>query len=151
MDIRVDPLTDERVVALIQEHVADMAAASPPESCHALGLEALRHPHVTVWTAWDGTDLLGCGALHELDAVHGEVKSMRTVASQRRRGVAAAILAQMLEEARRRGYRRLSLETGAQAVFAPARALYAHFGFRVTGPFGAYRPDPNSVFMTLEL
>lgn len=128
-----------------------MHEITPAESVHALPLEALRSPEVTFWSVWDGRELMGCGALKELDARHGEIKSMRTVARYLRKGVAAALVAHILEEAKRRSYGRLSLETGAAAAFAPARALYAKFGFRTCGPFADYIDDPNSVFMTREL
>jgi putative acetyltransferase len=128
-----------------------MALHSPPESIHALPIEALRAPEVTFWTVWQGSDLVGCGALKELDASHAELKSMRTRASHLRRGVASALLEHMLTVARQRGYRRLSLETGSMNAFAPARSLYARHGFRLCGPFAAYVEDPNSVFMTREL
>ncbi len=121
------------------------------ESVHALPIEALRAPEVTFWSVWDGRELMGCGALKELDARHGEIKSMRTVARHLRKGVAAALLEHMLVEAKRRAYRRLSLETGAPAAFAPARSLYARFGFQPCGPFAGYIEDPNSVYMTKEL
>lgn len=151
MDIRVDNLTDPRVIGLVGKHLEGMAQLSPPESIHALGLEALRKPDITFWTVWDGDDLLGCGALKELDGQHGEVKSMRTVAAHRRRGVAQHVLHHMIRVARERGYRHLSLETGSQTAFEPARVLYARFGFRYCAPFGDYVDDPHSVFMTLDL
>jgi putative acetyltransferase len=128
-----------------------MAAYSPPESMHALGLDGLRHPQVTFWTIWQNSDLLGCGALRELGPEFGEIKSMRTASTWLRKGVATRMLTYIVEEARRRGYRRLSLETGAQAEFAPARRLYASFGFTECDPFGDYVEDRNSVFMTLAL
>ena len=116
-----------------------------------LDLDALRSADITFWSAWDGVDLLGCAALKELDATHGEIKSMHTAARHRGRGVGLGLLRQIVAEARSRGYRRLSLETGSMEAFVPARALYARFGFVVCPPFGDYRLDPNSVFMTLEL
>lgn len=125
-----------------------MRAISPPESVHALDLDGLRRPEITFWTAWSGNALLGCGALKELSPDHGEVKSMRTARAHRRGGVARAMLAHIVAEARRRGYERLSLETGSMAEFAPARALYERFGFGYCGPFAGYVDDPNSVFMT---
>lgn len=125
-----------------------MRAISPPESVHALDLDGLRRPEITFWTAWSGAALLGCGALKELSPDHGEVKSMRTARAHRRGGVARAMLAHIVAEARRRGYERLSLETGSMAEFAPARALYERFGFGYCGPFAGYVDDPNSVFMT---
>src|SRR5690606_15558510 len=149
--IVVDPLTGPEIAALLQEHLDEMYRLSPPESVHALDLSRLRAPDITFWSAWDGEVLLGCAALKALDAAHGEIKSMRTAPQARRRGVAAALLTQLIDEARQRGYRRLSLETGSQPEFAPARALYARFGFVECGPFGDYRADPCSTFMTCAL
>ncbi len=128
-----------------------MARHSPPESIHALALDQLRRPEITFWTAWSGAELLGCAALKQLDAAHGEIKSMRTARAHRRAGVARRLLEHLIGEARRRGYRRLSLETGSMAAFAPAHALYAGFGFVRCAPFADYVEDPNSVFMTREL
>jgi putative acetyltransferase len=116
-----------------------------------LDLDALRHPSMTVWAVWKGEELMGCGALKALDGTHGEVKSMRTAARFQRNGVATALMRHILREARARGYRRLSLETGTPDAFAPARALYERFGFEECGPFGDYAEDPYSVFMTLAL
>lgn len=151
MLIRVDDLRGPETADLLAAHAAFCRSTSPPESNHFLELDALRAPDVTFWTAWEGRGLMGCAALKQLDAAHGEIKSMHTAAAFRGRGVGAALLGHLLEEARRRGYRRLSLETGSMAAFAPARALYARFGFVDCPPFGDYRPDPNSVFMTLDL
>ena len=151
LTVRLDDLMGERIAAFLQEHLDEMHSISPPESVHALDLDALRAPDVTFWSAWEGDALLGCGALKELGPRHGEIKSMRTSAAHRRKGVAARILDEILEEARRRSYERLSLETGSMAVFAPARALYARYGFEACGPFGSYVLDPNSVFMTKRL
>jgi putative acetyltransferase len=128
-----------------------MYELSPPESVHALNLEKLRKPEITFWTAWEGSQLLGCGALKELDSKHGEVKSMRTPKALRRKGAGRAILARAIEVARARGYERLSLETGTVDAFQPAQRLYESFGFAYCGPFGDYAEDPNSVFMTLHL
>jgi putative acetyltransferase len=118
---------------------------------HALAIEGLRSPDVTFWSVWEGEDLVGCGALKELSAEAGEIKSMRTVEAHRGRGVASAMLRHIVDEAHRRGYRHLHLETGSFEEFAPARALYERFGFTYRGPFGSYRDDPNSVFMTRPL
>lgn len=128
-----------------------MYATTPLESVHALDVEALRNPCVTFWTARLQGALLGCGALLELSPSEGEVKSMRTARFARGQGVATAILETILGEASRRGYQRLSLETGSQDVFAPARRLYARHGFCECGPFAGYLPDSNSTFMTLSL
>lgn len=149
------------VRALLAEHLSDMHATSPAESVHALDVGALLAPGVTFLTARDADGaLLGCGALKELapaaagagrPAGHGEVKSMRTARGARGRGVATAVLARLLDVARERGYARVSLETGPQEFFAPARRLYARHGFVPCGPFDAYGPDPYSVFLTLDL
>lgn len=144
-----DPARDD-VRALLEEHLNDMHALSPRESVHALDVGRLKVAGITFWTARDDGMLLGCGALRELDAAHGEIKSMRTPRAWRRRGAGRALLLHILAEARARGYRRLSLETGTAPAFVPAQTLYASYGFRACGPFGDYRPDPNSVFMTLE-
>jgi putative acetyltransferase len=151
MRIELDDLSRAEVHALLEEHLANMHELSPPESVHALDLAKLRTPDITFWTVWDGPTLLGCGALKELSPVHGEVKSMRTPRALRGRGAARAVLAHIVETARSRGYRRLSLETGSHAAFEPARTLYASFGFVRSGPFADYPDDPNSAFMQLEL
>jgi putative acetyltransferase len=153
MHIRVDDLQGPEIRALLEEHLRQMHETSPPESVHALDLDALRRPDITFWTAWnaDASALLGCGALRELSPMHGEIKSMRTASAHRGRGTARAVLAHIVAEACRRGYERLSLETGSMAAFEPARRLYASVGFVECAPFGDYRPDPNSTFMTRAL
>jgi putative acetyltransferase len=151
MDIRVDDLNGPEIIQLLQEHLHSMTLHSPPESIHALDIEKLRKPDITFWTVWQDSKLMGCGALKELDAAHGEIKSMRTASAHLRKGVATAMLTHILEEARRRSYRRLSLETGSVEAFAPARSLYARFGFKQCAPFAEYVEDPYSVFMTIEL
>lgn len=148
MEIRTGGLDHPEVVALLQEHLQSMAQLSPPESIHALDLDGLRQPQVTFWSAWQDEELMGCGALKQLDAAHGEIKSMRTASRHRRKGVAAAMLEHILAEAGRRQYHRLSLETGSMQGFDAARQLYARFGFGFCGPFADYTDDPNSVFMT---
>ena len=148
MHIKLDDLTDPKIHALLEEHLEDMRAISPPESVHALDLEKLRKPDITFWSAWDGEELLGCGALKALSPGQGEVKSMRTSRGRRRGGVARAILQRILDEANSRSYETLSLETGSQVEFQPAQALYRSFGFNYCGPFEGYVEDPNSVFMT---
>ena len=151
MRIEVDDLSRPEVHALLDEHLQNMYQLSPPESVHALDLGKLRSPDITFWTAWNGAELLGCGALKELDPAHAEIKSMRTPQARRRVGAGRAILAHLIGVARQRGYKRLSLETGATAAFVPAQKLYESFGFAFCGPFGSYREDPNSCFMALEL
>ncbi|MBP6493100.1 MAG: GNAT family N-acetyltransferase [Rhodoferax sp.] len=158
MHIKIDDLTGPEIYALLQEHLHSMTLHSPLESIHALDLDALRKPEITFWTAWSDPDqngsskvLLGCGALKELDAGHAEIKSMRTASPHLRKGVARAILGHILDQARHRGYARLSLETGSAKAFEPARNLYASFGFAYTGPFAQYVEDPYSLFMTKAL
>ncbi|MBT2303151.1 GNAT family N-acetyltransferase [Variovorax paradoxus] len=151
MKIEIDDLSRPEIHALLDEHLQNMYAVSPPESVHALDLAKLRQPGITFWSAWKGSLLLGCGALKELDAEHGEIKSMRTPNALRRQGAGRAILAHIIEVARSRGYRRLSLETGSQEAFEPAHQLYESFGFARSGPFGDYAEDPHSVFMTMRL
>lgn len=151
MLIRTDDLNGPEIRALLDEHLRSMHEISPPESVHALDLEALRRPEITFWTAWRDGELIGCGALKELDRTHGEVKSMRTVAAERRKGVGRALLEHIIAAARARSYARLSLETGSMAAFTPARRLYESFGFVYCPPFADYAEDPNSVFMTRAL
>ena len=151
MHIKIDDLSGPEIRELLEEHLASMRRHSPPESVHALPIEELRKPEMTFWTVWENGELLGCGALKELDAQHGEIKSMRTAARHLRKGVARTLLCHVIGEAACRGYRRLSLETGAMEVFEPARQLYARHGFAVCEPFADYLEDPNSVFMTKEL
>lgn len=151
MNIIIDDLSGAKVAGLLGEHMASMRQHSPPESVHALDLSALRSPDITFWTAWDEDELLGCGALKEIEDLHGEIKSMRTAKSHLGKGVASALLSHLLEEAHRRRYCRLSLETGSGPAFEPAHALYMKFGFEYCGPFGNYREDPFSRFMTLKL
>lgn len=146
-----DPATPD-VVALLEAHLADMHATSPAESVHALDVERLRAPHVTFLVARDDAGaLLGVGALADLGGGHGEIKSMRTATQARGRGVAAAVLTELVGLARGRGWSRVSLETGAQPFFAAAHRLYERHGFARCAPFGAYAPDPHSRFYTLEL
>lgn len=144
-------LDDPRVVALLHLHLDRARAETARGSAHALDLSGLRAPEVSFWSAWEGDELLGIGALRQLDAGHGEIKSMHTAEAARGRGVASAVLREIMAAARGRGMRRLSLETGSWAYFLPARALYARHGFVECGPFADYREDPNSVFMTLAL
>jgi len=151
MRIEIDDLTRPAIHALLNEHLQHMHALSPPESVHALDLSKLRSPDITFWSAWEGDELIGCGALKELDPTHGELKSMRTPQAARRRGAGRAILGHALGVARARGYTRLSLETGTVEAFVPAQRLYASAGFEPCGPFAAYREDPYSLFMTLRL
>jgi putative acetyltransferase len=149
--IVVDPLESAEVAGLLAEHLEDMTDHSPPENVHALDLEKLKAPGITFWTAWNDHELLGCGALRELDSKHGEIKSMRTARQFLGTGVASAILEHLIAVARSRAYSRLSLETGSGPVFAPAHSLYLKYGFEYCEAFGEYRENPFSRFMTLSL
>ena len=151
MDIIIDDLSGEKIIELIRIHLAGMAENSPPESIHALNIAQLKQPNITFYSAWEDDDLLGCGALKELTATHGEIKSMRTAEKHVRKGVARAILQHLLNEAKTRGYTKVSLETGSMDAFQPARRLYETFGFTYCAPFDQYTDDPNSTFMTLNL
>lgn len=151
MRIVVDDLTHPAVIELLGVHLQRMHENSPPGSVFALDLSGLRSPDVTLWTAWDGDHVMGCGALKQLSPAHAEVKSMRTADAYLRRGVAAAILGHMIGEARDRGYERLSLETGTGPAFDAAHVLYERAGFESCGPFGSYRDTEFSAYFTLVL
>ncbi len=151
IEIRKDDLRGPEIVALLAEHLRCMNEVSPPESVHALNLDGLRRPEITFWSAWQGRELAGCAALKSLDTAHGEVKSMRTAKAWLRQGVAGALLRHIIAEAKRRGYRKLSLETGSMQYFEPARTLYRKHGFQNCPPFADYKFDPNSISMTMDL
>jgi putative acetyltransferase len=148
MHIRLDDLQGPEIAALLQEHLRDMYATSPPESVHALDLDRLRQPDIQFWTVWDDNTLAGCGALKRHSANFGEIKSMRTAQGYRRCGVAAQLLSHIIAAAQQQGFTQLSLETGSQPFFAPACQLYEKYGFRYCGPFADYVEDPYSLFMT---
>lgn len=151
MEIKTGTLNHPQVLNLLTEHLADMNATSPPESVHALDVSSLSHESVTFWTAWQAGQLMGCAALKRLDSQHVELKSMRTASHARQQGVATLLLDHALDVAKREGVKRVSLETGSMAFFAPARALYEKSGFRYCDPFADYALDANSQFMTLTL
>ncbi len=146
-----DDLTDRRVLDLLQFHLDEMHRWSPPESVHAMPAERLRQPDVTFFSAWDGERVVGCGAIKHLDDGHGELKSMRAAPDYRGRGVGKAILLRLIEEARARGYARVSLETGRPEPFHAAHGLYRAHGFAECPPFGSYAHDPFSMCMTKDL
>lgn len=148
MEIKRDDLSGGAVLKLLEEHLADMYAISPPESVHALDIDALKSPEITFFSGWQGDELQGCLAIKVLTAQHIELKSMRTSASARNSGVATKLLAHVLNTAIDKGYYRVSLETGTQDFFQPARSLYEKFGFRYCEPFADYKIDPHSYFMT---
>ena len=143
-----DDLTGAPIRGLIARHLHGMHAHSPPESVHALDLDALRRPGITVWSAWCDATLVGCGALRCIDAARGELKSMRVVDAFLGRGVGKAMLAHLIVEARCRGLTSLWLETGSSPAFVPALRMYEAAGFTRCEPFEGYGPDPFSIFMT---
>lgn len=136
------------LVLLMQRHTADMHADTPPESIHMMDAGALDHPNIAFYVLREAGDPLAMGAFKRIDATHAEIKSMHVLAETRGRGLSRRVLDHLLAEARAAGYTRLSLETGAQAMFLPARRLYEKAGFAECVPFEGYSEDPNSVFMT---
>jgi putative acetyltransferase len=146
-----DDLHGDEIQALLRRHAEGMLASSPPGACHFFDLDGLRDDDVTVWSAWDGPVLAGCGALLHLDDTHGEIKSMRTADDHLGRGVGRRVLDHIVSVAVDRGYRRLSLETGSGAAFDPAIRLYETSGFVPCGPFGEYRAGEFSRFYTRDL
>ena len=144
-------LSDQRVVNLLHTHIARARAETAPGSAHALDLTGLQSPDISFWTIWDDETLLGTGALKWLSANHGEVKSMYTAQSSRRRGAGSTVLRHIIAAARASGMSRLSLETGSWDYFLPAQALYRSHGFVECPPFADYVLDPNSIFMSLDL
>lgn len=151
IEIKAGLLDDPRVIELLTIHVTQARAQTACGSAHALDVNALKSPGIRFWTAWEGDHVLGTATLRLLSPMHGEVKSMHTAQSHRRRGVGSVLLTHVIETARADRLERLSLETGARDFFKPARAFYARHGFTECDPFGDYVPDPNSVFMSLDL
>lgn len=151
MEIKLDDLQGQEIAYLLQEHLDDMHTQSPAESVHALGIEALRSPDITFWSVWINRSLAGCGALKALSPHEGEIKSMKTSSGFLRRGVASALLKNILSEAERRQYKTVYLETGSMDHFKPACELYERFGFEPCSPFGNYQEDPNSLFFSKKL
>jgi putative acetyltransferase len=144
-------LDDPHVIDLLRTHLTLARAETAPGSAHALDLSGLRSPDIRFWAIWENGALLAIGALRRLSADHGEVKSMHTAQSARRKGAGSAMLRHIIACARKDGMSRLSLETGSWDYFRPARALYLRHGFVECPPFGDYVPDRNSIFMTLDL
>lgn len=151
IDIRPDDLTSQEMADLIAAHAQTMLAASPAESCHFLPIDGLRQPSISVWSMWEDGALIGCGALKQIEARQGEIKSMHTRAHLRGRGLGRLMLEHILSAAKDRSYTDIWLETGSMDAFVPARKLYESYGFRYSGPFGEYAEDPNSVFMHLQM
>lgn len=151
LEIRLDDLSGEPTRALIAAHLSDMRSISPEESCHALDLSGLQQPSVQVWSAWVDGELAGVGALAQLDATNGELKSMRVADSHRGEGIGRAMLEHLIGRARQVGMSSLWLETGSTPEFLAAQRLYESAGFVRCEPFGSYVLDPYSVFMTRKL
>ena len=151
MKIVNDNLLGQEIAEFLEQHIEDMKYVSPPESKHALDLEGLRSDDITFWSVYEEDSLVGCGALKELDAFQGEIKSMRIAPDARGNGLASKLLKHIIHVSMQRGYKRLSLETGSMEFFKPALKLYLNHGFKVCPPFASYKEDPNSIFMTLEL
>lgn len=144
-------LSDPPLRAFLLAHLRDLAPTAPVESQHALDLDGLARPGVRLWAAHADGEVVGTGALATVEHEHDELKSMRTDPARRGTGIASAVLEHLLDDARARGVRRVSLETGSMEFFGPARRLYARAGFEECAPFGSYSPDPHSVFMTVSL
>ena len=151
MFIVEDDLKGPAIAALLRDHVQNMRDTSPPDCIHTLSLESLRAPDITVWTAWEGTELLACGALKELDSEAGEIKSMRTADAHLGRGIASRILQHIFSVSKERGYKKIYLETGSAPAFQPAHTLYLTAGFSYCDPFAEYTDDPFSRFMVMDL
>ena len=151
MKIKLDDLCGVEIADFLEEHITEMKAVSSPESKHALDLDGLKTPAITFWTVWDEDNLVGCGAIKELSTEQAELKSMRTKASYRGRGIASMLLLHILPEAKQRGYSHINLETGSMSFFKPARNFYTKYGFEYCKPFSTYKEDANSVFMTRTL
>lgn len=148
--IEVAP-TDPRLAGLIARHLELMYASSPACSVHAMDAAALDEAGVRFFAVFDREEAIAMGALKPLSAGLGELKSMHVHSDHRGAGLADAVLTCLLQEARRAGLIRVSLETGSQEAFGPARAFYARHGFSTCPPFEGYVEDPNSVFMTRAL
>ncbi len=151
MLIRQDDLTGNAVQQLLKTHLEDAYKNSPADSVFALDVSELLHPEITFWTIWKNRNLLGCGALKQLDESHGEIKSMRTHEDALGQGVGSAMLTHIIKQARQQGFNKLSLETGNNDAYAPARNLYQKFGFTTCGPFADYELNKFSVFMSRAL
>jgi putative acetyltransferase len=147
--IEIDDLSRPTVIALLAEHFRNMHQITPPGKAFVFDVTQLKAPEVSFWTAWNGDTLVGCAALKEISPTEGEIKSMRTPSALRRTGAGRALLNHVIGVARTRAYRTLYLETGCQDAFVPAQTLYRSAGFQLCGPFGSYRDNGNSVFMSL--
>lgn len=151
LNTRIDDLSDPRVIDFLEDHLRHMVAVTPPGCVHALDVDALRKPEITFWTVWEKQSVICCGALKKIDAAHAELKSMRTATTHARKGIASGLLRHILAEARKRGFERVSLETGSYEAFFAARRLYEKYGFKYCEPFSDYPKNATSVFMTIQL
>lgn len=151
MEIRPDDLTAQAVQSLLAAHLSGMQSNSPPGSVYALDLSGLKAPDVSVWTAWEGDILMGVGTLKKLSDTAGEIKSMRTDSEHVRKGVGLSILNHIIAEARQRGHKKLSLETGAGGEFEPALRLYRKRGFENGAAFGSYVASAFNQFLHMTL
>ncbi len=149
--IAIDDLSKPEVITFLNDHLQHMIRITPPGCVHALDVEALKKPEVTFWSVWEESELICCGALKELNSREAEIKSMRTAPSHLGKGMASRLLKHILAEANRRGYQRVSLETGSYDAFRPARNLYKKYGFKYCEPFSDHIDNPSSVFMTIDL
>jgi putative acetyltransferase len=147
MKIKSDDLSDQKVIALLEEHIDDMYRASPPESVHTLDLDSLRRDDVSFWVIWQNNNPIGCVALQEHAGTWAEIKSMRSANHARGMGIGKQLLEFVLDVAKQRDYEFLRLETGCEDFFKPAREIYKRYGFLERKPFADYTDDPNSVFM----
>lgn len=150
-EIRLDDLTGGDINILLNDHQNKMAEHSPPESRHVLNIHALKQPEITVWSMWNGVELMGCAALKQWAGDFAEIKSMKTAPTFIRQGVGKQLLEHLITVAKQSGYKQLKLETGSMAYFAAARNLYQSHGFKYCEPFGDYHLDKNNVYMCLEL
>ncbi len=151
MKIMLDDLKGVEIKEFLKDHLLEVSRYLPPESIHVIDIASLQKPNITFWSIWDEANIVGCGALKELDPKHAEIKSMRIASTHRKKGVASRLLKHIINEARKRNYAQISVETGSMDAFFPARRLYMKHGFQDSEPFGEYIEDPNSIFMTMYL
>ena len=151
MRVVEDDLSGPEVRTLLEQHFAGMLAASPEGACHFLDFDGLKAGDVTFWSVWQDDSLAGCGALKQLEAGHGEIKSMRVADTFMGKGAGHIMLQHIIAEAKDRGYQRLSLETGTGPEFGAAHRLYNRAGFKQCGPFADYEATPFNHYMTMEL
>ncbi len=142
---------DPGLQAMLQLHLDAMRRWSPPDSVHALDDAALKAPDVELFTLFENQTLLAMGALRSTADGTAEIKSMRTHPDHLGRGAGRAVLEHLISEAARRGFRRISLETGSGEAFEPALNLYRRRGFRNGAAFGGYKATAFNQFLHLDL